>query len=342
MNKARLYWIFQISGWSLYAFLSIVGSSFQSTHYTPIMAIPILMESGFMFFLTHYYRKFGKRRNWLNLSVAALIPKVSLAIFLMALPIYFIRVLVSSILGMYTPDLLSLANIAGNVIGNLIILFIWSSAYYAFHYFEKNNQSLKYEVAMNEMRLNQLKSQLNPHFVFNALNSIRALVDEDPGKSKRAINHLSNILRSSLVMDKKKLTSFKDELNTVQNYLALESIRFEERLHANYHIAKGSDQVLVPPMMIQTLVENGIKHGISKLKKGGQLDISTTISDDIFEIALRNTGHFKGIPVNGAGQGIRNTQQRLTLIYGEGATLEIKNENEHTVLTRIQIPLYTE
>ena len=105
---------------------------------------------------------------------------------------------------------------------------------------------------------------MNPHFIFNALNSIRALVDEEPSKSKRAINHLSNILRSTLVADKKKLTSLGEELRTVKDYLAMESIRFEERLNTSFDIEEESENVLVPPLMIQTLVENAIKHGSFK------------------------------------------------------------------------------
>ena len=121
---------------------------------------------------------------------------------------------------------------------------------------------------MIEIELNNLKSQLNPHFIFNALNSIRALVDENPSKSKQAINQLSNILRNSLASDKKGLTKFEDELKIVKDYLGLESIRFEERLKTEFDIHPDSQKFLVPPLMIQTLVENGIKHGISKLTAG--------------------------------------------------------------------------
>ena len=93
---------------------------------------------------------------------------------------------------------------------------------------------------MREIELEHLKSQLNPHFIFNALNSIRALVDENPKKSKNAITQLSNILRNSLVGEKRKLTKFEDELGTVKDYLALESTRFEERLTTNFDIHQQS------------------------------------------------------------------------------------------------------
>lgn len=277
--------------------------------------------------------------EWLQLPTTQLIPKVLLSIVLMSITVYLVRVGVSLSLGIYSNEMFSAINIAGNVTANVIIMIIWSSIYFAFHYFEKNTQSLKYEVAMNEMKLNQLKAQINPHFIFNALNSIRALVDEEPSKSKRAINHLSNILRSSLVLDRKRLTSLKEELDTTRDYLALESIRFEERLQTEFSIETDTQNIQVPPMMLQTLVENGIKHGISKLKKGGKLSVDARIDSGKMILEIRNTGHYYDNRINGTGQGLRNTRQRLELIYGETAKLKIENESDNTVLTTVKIPL---
>ena len=339
MNKQRLYWIFQIFGWSTYALLNILGISFQSTHFTTVMAVPVIAESLSFFLITHEYRRLSKKRAWLQLPTTQLIVKALLSIMAMSVTVYLIRVGVSYTLNLYSHEMLSPINFLGNVIANSIVLIIWSSIYFAFHYLEKNTQSLKYEVAMNEMKLNQLKSQVNPHFIFNALNSIRALVDEEPSKAKRAINHLSNILRSSLVMDKKKLTSLKDELATTKDYLALESIRFEERLQTEFAIEPRTENVQVPPMMLQTLVENGIKHGISKLKNGGKLSVSAKIDLGRMILEIRNTGHYQENRINGTGQGLRNTRQRLELIYGEAAKLQIGNESNNTVLTIVKIPL---
>lgn len=339
MNKQRLYWIFQITGWSIYALLNILGISFQSTHFTPIMALPIIAESLCFFLITNIYRNLSKKMAWLQLPTTQLIPKVLLSIVLMSITVYLVRVGVSFSLDLYSSEMLSAINILGNVTANIIIMIIWSSIYFAFHYFEKNTQSLKYEVAMNEMKLNQLKSQINPHFIFNALNSIRALVDEEPSKSKTAINHLSNILRSSLVLDKKRLTSLKEELNTTKDYLALESIRFEERLQTKFNIEERTEGIQVPPMMLQTLVENGIKHGISKLKEGGIVSVDARIDLGRMIIEIRNTGQYQDNRIKSTGQGLRNTRQRLELIYGETAELKIENENKNTVLTTVKIPV---
>ena len=181
---------------------------------------------------------------------------------------------------------------------------------------------------------------INPHFIFNALNSIRALVDEDPQKSKKAITQLSNILRNSLIMDKRSLVRFQDELQTVKDYLALEGIRFEERLHTEFHVSPEAQDFQVPPMMLQTLVENGIKHGISNLVDGGIIHVDALVKDHKLHVLVRNSGQYiNGVKKkNGSGVGLTNTKQRLKLLYGHRAQFSIKNENEKTVLTELVIP----
>ncbi len=222
----------------------------------------------------------------------------------------------------------------------MIVYFLWVLIYFMFHYFESYRKSLQYEATMNEIELNNLKSQLNPHFIFNALNSIRALVDENPVKSKDAITQLSNILRNSLALDKKRLVDFNDEIRTVKDYLALETIRFEERLKTDLQIHPSSEMYKVPPMMIQTLVENGIKHGVSNLKKGGKIELSTDVADSMFIIRIRNSGRYLNGKTKTMGYGLDNTRKRLKLIYGDSATFYIDNEDKNTVLTEIRIPEY--
>lgn len=242
-------------------------------------------------------------------------------------------------LGLFVGDDLEPSTIFVTLISTFLIYFVWALFYFIYHYFERYNSALKYEALKNEIELNNLKSQLNPHFIFNALNSIRALVDENPVKSKDAITQLSSILRSSLVINRNKLTRFSDELNTVKDYLDLETIRFEERLSTKFDIDPNSRKFTVPPLMIQTLVENGIKHGISKLKSGGEISVSTQVKDSILHIKIRNNGQLPHQKLNGTkGFGVENTKQRLKLLYGNQATFKIHNEDENTVLTEISIP----
>lgn len=230
------------------------------------------------------------------------------------------------------------SQIMGLSIVYALIYFVWLVLYYIYHYFERYNLSLKHEAAVHEIELNNLKSQLNPHFIFNALNSIRALVDEDPVKSKNAITRLSNILRNSLISDKKKLTTFEEELIMVQDYLSLESVRFEERLRTDFEIHPDSYSFKVPPLMLQTLVENCIKHGISKLKHGGFVKLKTFVSNEKLKVQIRNSGQYTLQSLDNGGLGLKNTSQRLNLIYGEEASFKIFNENSETVLAELIIP----
>jgi two-component system, LytTR family, sensor kinase len=176
--------------------------------------------------------------------------------------------------------------------------------------------------------------------MFNAMNSIRALVDEDPAKSKEAITQLSNILRNTLQMGKNKVIPFEEEMNIVNDYLALESIRYEERLKASVSIDPESRSYNIPPLMLQTLVENGIKHGVSKLTNGGILEIKTVVKDKL-HLYIRNSGKINGSLENDHGFGIKNTRQRLQLLYGKEASLKIENEYENMVLTELIIPKNT-
>lgn len=263
--------------------------------------------------------------------------RIVLASLILGTVMYFLRIPVSIPLALFNPSVaFNGLHILGQSVYYAFIFFLWSVFYFIYNYFERYNKSLKLEATVKEIELSNLKAQLNPHFIFNAMNSIRALIDENPVKSKEAITQLSNILRNSLASDKRGLTKFEDELKIVKDYLSLESIRFEERLHTEYEIATGSNDFWVPPFMIQTLVENGIKHGISQLTEGGTIILKTVIVDDELKIQISNSGHY----VNGRkkGLGLTNTIQRLKLLYGDAAYLQISNEKNNFVLTEIKIP----
>lgn len=291
--------------------------------------------------VTHTFRDRLKHWKWLYQPMHKLIPGVLAALFVMGLIVYFLTIPVNIVLGrLFNPaTAFELQLILRQSSFYFILFFWWTVCYFAYHYFNEYNKSLKYEATMIEIELNNLKSQLNPHFIFNALNSIRALVDENPRKSKHAITQLSNILRNSLASDKKGLTNFDEELKIVKDYLGLESIRFEERLKTEFDIHPESQRFLVPPLMIQTLVENGIKHGISKLTRGGVIQLKTDVVNDKLKIHIRNSGHYvNGTKRSKSGLGLENTVQRLKLIYGDEATFRIANESDNFVLTELIIP----
>jgi LytS/YehU family sensor histidine kinase len=176
--------------------------------------------------------------------------------------------------------------------------------------------------------------------MFNALNSIRALIEEDPASAQTAVTNLSNILRYSLRIERMETVSLEDEMQTVEDYLELETIRFEERLKFNIKMDPLSKKIEIPPMMIQTLVENGIKHGISKRREGGEIFVSASIVDSKLRIEIKNSGHIDQDSIqNAKGFGISNTKHRLSLLYGEKAVFSIKNNSENEVLTELEIPI---
>jgi two-component system LytT family sensor kinase len=225
---------------------------------------------------------------------------------------------------------------------SILLVALWFLTYIVYHYVDKNRKDqldrLKLESTVKELELKTIKSHINPHFIFNSLNSIRALVDENPERARTAITELSNILRSSMKAEKAETVSLQRELDIVKDYLALEHMRFEERLNVEMDIDKDTLSQQVPPMMLQTLVENSIKHGISKLVNGGVVRIVADFKGDNLELLVQNTGQLNG-NMNGDGFGIKSTQDRLNLMYQGKAHFEIKNLNGNMVESKVVMPV---
>lgn len=339
MNKNQAYWLLQIGGWSIFGIIIVLLNFLSDAISLQIYFYAIFISLWYLI-STHFFRYFIIKWEWISAKIKRIIFQVLLCIIVLTITNFSIHLLIWLSLGALDIESDLDPDVTGAyMLATFTIYFVWTLFYFIYHYFERYNSALKYEALKNEIELNNLKSQLNPHFIFNALNSIRALVDENPSKSKEAITQLSSILRSSLVINRNKLTRFEDELHTVQDYLDLETIRFEERLHTRFDIDPKSKNFTVPPLMIQTLVENGIKHGISKLQRGGEISVDTKVRDYKLYIKIRNNGQLPRHKLNGKkGFGIENTKQRLKLLYGNKATFNIQNENDNTVLTEICLP----
>lgn len=221
------------------------------------------------------------------------------------------------------------------------VFCLWNVIYFGFHYFQNYRRaeinSLRYLAASRESELNHLKAQLNPHFIFNCMNSIRALIDENPANAKVAITRLSNLLRSTLILDKDREIPVEKELQLVRDYLDLEKIRYEERLNFNIEISEEALIQLLPPFLIQSQVENAIKHGISRLPGPGEIQISVTTGSGELQISVSNTGHLiSQTPLTGVG--FKNSIQRIELLYGKNAGITIR-ETEEWVIVEIHLPL---
>lgn len=241
------------------------------------------------------------------------------------------------------------APLSKRFLGNLILasplILIWVSIYYVWHYVELGSktelQKVRLESLVKELELKTIKSHINPHFIFNALNSIRALVDENPERARTAITELSNILRSSMQAEKMETVPLERELNIVKDYLALEHIRFEDRLQIEYDIDEDTLDQPVPPMMLQTLVENAIKHGIGKQKSGGLVRVVSDYKDNHHELIVQNSGQLNpgNNTSNGDGFGLSSTRNRLKLLFGGKATFDIRDTENNMVEAIVKMPV---
>jgi sensor histidine kinase YesM len=342
-NRNRVYWLSQLSGWSLWAVLNIIGMlSFDLFSWKKIILFLFVSFAGLSF--THILRNIIKKYSWVNLPLKKIIPRIllsSLALGIILSVFYFSTQYYSSVLPLSeikigSPFVLT-ANLSSVILGWLLI-------YFGVHLFENYKrveiESLIWEAAVKDFELKTLKSQLNPHFMFNAMNSIRALIEEDPGNAKAALTSLSNILRYSLKMERNETVPLEEEMQTVNDYLALEAIRFEERLNYELDIDPRSGRIEIPPMMVQTLVENGIKHGVTKRTEGGKITVTSKMNGSYMIIQIKNSGQIDEHSLRHAkGFGIDNTKQRLNLLYGEKAIFTIKNESPDVVLAEIKIPI---
>lgn len=228
------------------------------------------------------------------------------------------------------------------IIFTFILTSLWLLLYMVWHFVEKyrNDQvdRLTLENTVKELEVKTIKSHINPHFIFNSLNSIRALVDENPQRARKAITELSNILRSSLQVEKMETVPLHKELDIVKDYLALEQMRFEERLRVELQIDESTLEQPVPPMMLQTLVENAIKHGVSKSINGGFVKIVSDFKGNNHELLVQNSGQLMS-EMNEDGFGIKSTQDRLRFLYHGKARFEIKNINGNMVESKVIMPV---
>ena len=228
------------------------------------------------------------------------------------------------------------------IIFTFILVALWLLLYMVWHFVEKNRNDqvdrLTLEKTVKALEVKTIKSHINPHFIFNSLNSIRALVDENPQRARKAITELSNILRSSMHVEKMETVPLHKELDIVKDYLALEQMRFEERLKVELKIDEDTLEQPVPPMMLQTLVENAIKHGISKSINGGFIKICSDFKDNNHELVVQNSGQLNDV-INDDGFGIKSTQDRLRFLYHGKARFEIKNVDSNMVECKIIIPV---
>ena len=327
MMKRALFWLFQLFCWSFIAFTALQYSPLEDNDF-----------SGRITFFTSYLiggLVFGFLYTYIVESMDP--DKITTVQFLSYPTIGALGIGVVFTVLDYT-----LGGLMFNVsFLDFIILFfenIWLilPCFFFFHlyrfttiYQDRKARTLKAENQLQISELENLKKQLNPHFLFNALNSIKALTLSDGKQARESIIQLSDLLRLSLNLGEQQRATLGEELKLAQNYLALEKLRFDNRLMYEFNIEPDLHNVLIMPMSLNTLLENAVKHGIGQLKLGGKIITSATTNQGVVMIQVENTGTYDPKPKsNQGGIGLENLHKRLILQYGERASFTIENDNK--------------
>lgn len=347
------YWGAQLIGWIIfflfqYFLLSYQGSTKYPENHTLIFG-QALTSTVIGFLMSHILRWFAIKFHILNKNLGSQI----LWFIIFIIVVSFISSAIEfSVLKTFSAelkkDVIPIQNhkytrvIFSNAIIWCLYYFIWSTLYLMYHYIiitkQQEIDTLKLKSLVKELELKTIKAHINPHFIFNSLNGIRAMIDEDPQRARTAITELSNILRSGINIDKSETVALAEELNIIKDYLALEQMRFDDRLHIEMKIDDNTIAQQVPPMMLQMLVENAIKHGISKEINGGTVRVGAHLNDTHLELTVENTGALKEQQIGG-GFGLKSIYERLALMYGHNAAFEITDSGRSSVLAKLNLPI---
>ncbi|PKQ64003.1 hypothetical protein BZG02_07605 [Labilibaculum filiforme] len=208
--------------------------------------------------------------------------------------------------------------------------------YYLIMYYRNFQDKLVHESELKELvkeaELTALKSQINPHFLFNSLNSVSSLTLSKPELSREMLVKLSTYLRYSLAQDLKELNNLSNELSNIRLYMEIEKVRFGDRLQLHFDLSKYCENLKIPNLILQPLYENAIKYGVHESLEPVCVHTKCSFENDTLKISISNNFDPEAIPTRGNGIGLHNIQERLNLIYGRADLMRIvKRENQFTV-----------
>lgn len=351
--KERLYVAFQTGGWGCVLLLQATVTIYfadreiQQNLFVTLANLVVVDALGLL--ITHSFRPMIHRRGWKQLGWRPLVPRViglailgGLAWCSLGYAIFY------GLLQQPWPnDKYSVgALFALGCLEATFQLIGWLCLYFFYHLFDRFNrleiERLQLTTHVKDAELRALKSQVNPHFIFNALNSLRALIDENPTRARQAVTQLANLLRYSLQSGQSETVPFEDELRIVNDYLALEQVRHEERLRVRLDIAPDTLGLPIPPLLLQTLVENAVKYGISARPEGGEIAIRARRENDALHLCVTNPGAVATGPnraQTSTGVGLRNAAERLRLLFGERASLQLRETSPELVVAEAVVPI---
>ena len=329
------YWKFQFLGWLSYSAFGIVINLANGVAPGSLLAGHVVMVSTGIG-LTHLLRREIHRRRlpgqpisklWRLLAGASLAISIVLAALVIGLNV---------VLSQGKWDMVAMMGLWW---GMFLATGFWTVLYVRFSE-QRRHEVLEAQLqsSLREAKLQALESQLNPHFLFNSLNSIRALVEMDPVRAQDMLTRLANVLRNSLLQDVKHTVPLGQELQIVSDYLALETVRFGDRLQAVVRVDEAAANCLIPPMVLQTLVENAVKYGVGQARGAGELRIDATVQDELLQLKVENSGSLRESTPEAIRLGLNNIRERLSLLYRDRAKLQLDSDSGWVRAT-VSIPL---
>ena len=338
-NTYTKFWILNVSGWFVYL---LFGGIFFSMMQGGLSLNTLYMQS-FSFVLLvfgcYFLRQLIKSKELLNSvsSIRTILLLLSATLFLAFLTQFLVSMLMMYGLHIMNWQQYSFSILAVTTVQVWVSIIGWTLVYFVIKHRQKNRlqeiEKWQLKTALKEAELQSLKSQLNPHFIFNCLNNIRALAIDDGIKTREMITHLSEILKFMFQFNQQKLVSLEQEVNYVRNYLILESIQLDDRLISKINAEESLETWQIPPMSIQLLVENAIKHGIMQLENGGEISVNVYGNHKKLCIDVINDGRLSDD--NEKGIGLENLQKRLSLLISEQSILTLQQINDKKVKAQL-------
>ncbi len=226
------------------------------------------------------------------------------------------------------------------ILGGYMMYIVYVVFFYAINYYQGFKEKLRNEgklkALVKEAELHALKSQINPHFLFNSLNSISSLTMTDPSKAQEMVINLSQLMRYSLKYDQREKVTLEQELENNKLYLNIEKVRFGEKLNPLFDVDKKCLKASIPNMILQPLYENAIKYGVYEATEPVNVITSCKCNDEVLEVTIKNTYDPDVLKKKGEGIGLRNIRDRLEIIYGNPLLLKMQdNKKEFTVILTI-------
>lgn len=352
VSTSRAYWLFQFGIWGVYEVMNLVYARAWGYSSFVIDAI-LLFNTALMLLCTHIFHLLYRHR-WYRSSIRVialnllwLLPLSAMLLQLtQAIIIWLTMSFLLSSLPNLQPQMLALESSAGAFIGyslnTCIMLIVWCLIYLLYAEWRKHRQTEREfwqnEIRLRELELQFLRSQINSHFLFNALNNIRALILENTDAARQALSDLSTLLRGLMQSEHKQTVPLREELEWVQGYLALESLQFEQRLQFELDIDSTLLDASLPPMLLQTLVENAIKHGIARRREGGRIAIrACRHSNTCWQLQVENPAAELPPAHEGSGIGLKNARERLQSAFGEQASLRLDIAANVTAVAKLPL-----